>query len=146
MRIHTSRFGSVEIQADDILLFPCGLVGYEHARHWVLLADESNSSVGWLQSVSDPQLALPVVSPRRFVRAYQVRVAKRDIAALSLDELNQAHVLCVISRSGESLTANLRAPLIINLERHLGRQIVTVDDQPLQFVLGPAAPPLRKSA
>lgn len=146
MQISTTRFGSVRIEADDILLFPNGLVGFEHARHWVLLADGENDWVGWLQSISQAELAMPVVSPRRFVPDYQVRVSRRDIAPLELDELAKAYVLSLVSRDENQLTMNLKAPLIINLEHHLGRQVVTNDEQPLQLDLSPVAQPYRKIA
>ena len=48
MKIHTTRFGAIEIEPDDILFFRNGLLGFEDCRHWVLLADADNSSVAWL--------------------------------------------------------------------------------------------------
>ena len=66
MKIHTTRFASIEIEPDDILFFRHGLVGFEDCRHWVLLADADNRSVAWLQSMQHSDIALPVVSPRRF--------------------------------------------------------------------------------
>ncbi|HMC10031.1 MAG TPA: flagellar assembly protein FliW, partial [Pirellulaceae bacterium] len=45
------------------------------------------------------------------------------------------------------LTLNLKAPLIINLDRRLGRQVITTDEQPVALPLVPAPPALlRKSA
>ena len=67
MRVNTTRFGRLEIQADDVLLFPNGVLGLEDCRHWVLLADAENEALGWLQSISRPEIAMAVVSPRRFV-------------------------------------------------------------------------------
>ena len=145
MEINTSRFGAVEIAPEDILLFPRGLAGFEECRHWILLADGENEAVAWLQSISRPDLALAVVSPRRFAPHYQVRVAKSELAALELALHEQAYVLCVLSKNDGRLTLNLKAPLIINLDQRLGRQVVTTDEQPLQFEL-PGQAQLRKSA
>lgn len=147
MLIKTTRFGTIEIEADDILLFPQGLLGFEDCRHWVLLADADNDSVGWLQNIARPELALAVVSPRRFVPGYEVHVPTSQMVALQLSEIDQAYVLTVISRNDGHLTINLRSPLIINLDRRLGRQVVTSDDQPMQYRLAPVEPNvLRKSA
>ncbi len=146
MQIATTRFGSVEIDADDIILFPMGLIGFEDCRHWVLLGDTHTESVGWLQCVSRPELALPFVSPRRFVPDYRVRVLQGDLVPLQLHRPDQAYVLAVISKDNSRLTMNLKAPILINLDRHLGRQIITTDDQPLQYELAPIVSQLRKSA
>jgi len=145
MEISTSRFGSVDIEADDILLFPSGLVGFEECRHWVILADSDNDSVAWLQCITHPQVAAPVVSPRRFLNDYQVRVARAELTPLQLTSVDNAYVLAIVSRDGARFTVNLKAPLIINLDGRLGRQVITSDDQPMQCELTPSAP-LRKSA
>jgi flagellar assembly factor FliW len=141
MLLETSRFGTVQIEVDDILLFPNGLFAFSHLRHWVLLADAENEAIGWLHSVSDPQVAMAVVSPRRFVPNYQVRVSRGQLASLEISPSSPAYVLTIVSKEEEKLTVNLKAPLIVNLERRLGKQVITSDDQPLQHVIidAPAA-------
>jgi len=146
MQINTSRFGLIEIEPEDILLFSRGLFAFENHRHWLLLADAHNDAVAWLQSVSDPEVALPTVSPRKFVPGYQVRILRTQLTPLELAALDHAFVLNVLSQNAGQLTVNLKAPVIVNLDRRIGRQIVTVDEQPLQLTLPALALPLRKSA
>ncbi|MFM9115585.1 MAG: flagellar assembly protein FliW [Planctomycetota bacterium] len=141
MLIRTSRFGGIEIEAEDILLFPQGLLGFEDCRHWVLLADADNESVGWLQNISRPDIAVPVVSPRRFVPGYEIQVPRGQLAPLQISDIEQAYVLTVMSRNDGQLTINLKAPVVINLDRRIGRQIVSCDDQPIQFPVTKNLPP-----
>jgi flagellar assembly factor FliW len=144
MKISTTRFGSLTIRDEDVLTFVDGLIGMEECRRWVLLADAQNAALGWLQSLERAEVALAVVSPRRFVPAYQVRISRRDIQPLNLDDSNRAQVLVVITYADGSLALNLKAPLVIHLEQRLGRQIVTRDDHAVNYPLGTL--PLRKSA
>lgn len=146
MLISTSRFGSVPVKPEDVFSFPHGLIGLENCRRWVLLADADNDAVGWLQSANLPETALAVISPRRFLPEYQVRVNRGQLAPLELTEVDQAFVLIIVAKTAGRLTVNLRAPLIINLNRRVGRQIVTSDDQPVQFELTGPSLKLRKSA
>jgi flagellar assembly factor FliW len=146
MHIGTKHFGTVEIDVDDILLFPHGVIAFEDCRHWVLLADAENPALAWLQSVSREEVALPVVSPRRFVPTYSVHVVRGQLFPLEFSQFDQAYVLTVVSQSDGDLALNLKAPLIINLDRRLGRQVITTDEQPVVFVLPSAPPVLRKSA
>lgn len=146
MQLSTTRFGNVEIQVDDILLFPQGLIAFEDCRHWVILADAETSAVAWLQSVSRPEIALPVVSPRRFQREYQTRVTRGQLEPLQLRSLSDAHVLAIVGRDGDKLTVNLQAPVIVNLQQRLGQQLVTCDDQPVAHEIASIATSLRKSA
>lgn len=146
MKLDTTRFGTVEIQADDILFFRYGLFGFEEQQQWVLLSDTKNSAVAWLQSMQRPDLAMPVISPRRFVSEYQVQLDERQIGLLSLTREDQAYVLSIVSRNGSELTTNLRAPIVVNLDRRLGCQVVTADQQPMQFHLANLPASVRKSA
>jgi flagellar assembly factor FliW len=144
MKISTTRFGSITIRDEDVLTFVDGLIGMEDCRRWVLLADAQNSALGWLQSLDRAEVALAVVSPRRFVPDYRVRVARRDIQPLGLCDSAGAQVLVIISHSDGALALNLKAPLVIHLGERLGRQIVARDDHAVQYHLNRRA--WRKSA
>ena len=146
MRINTSRFGRIEVDAADILRFPSGLPGLEDCREWALLADSENDALGWLQSVSRGDVALAVVSPRRFVPDYQVRIPRSELSPLALTDMQQAQVVVVVGKTGTTLTLNLKAPIVINLEARTGRQVVASGDLPLQYELFPGRPTLKKSA
>ena len=146
MQILTTRFGVLEIEAEDLISFPSGLLGLETCRQWVLLADAQNDALGWLQSASRPDVAFAVVSPRRFVPTYQLRVSRGDLAPLELKRVGDAHVLVIVGKNDRAITLNLKAPLVINLDRHIGRQVVSNGDLPVQFELQDEPAPLRKSA
>lgn len=146
MKIDTTRFGSVTVENQDILVFESGLIGFSELKKWVILADAENPAVAWLQSIDDPSLALAVVSPRRFIPNYQVRLTPSELEPVHLVNLDQAYVLCIVSRNDNRLTMNLRAPVIINLDRKLGAQIMTTDDQPLQYPFAELTSNLRQSA
>jgi flagellar assembly factor FliW len=144
MNISTTRFGRLDIDEADVLTFVDGLIGMEECRRWVLLSDAQNESLAWLQSLDRAEVALAVVSPRRFVPGYQVRVARREIQPLGLRDANDAQVLVIISHAGGALALNLKAPLVIHLQERLGRQIVARDDHAVQHRLNATA--RRKSA
>lgn len=145
MLIDTSRFGPVECQTEDVLTFPHGLIGMESCREWVLLADSENSALGWLQSTQRRDLALAVVSPRRFVPDYQVRISARELADVGSTAPQGLQVLVILSRAENGLSVNLKAPVVVCIESRRGRQVVAKDDHSMQFVLG-ATVPFRQSA
>jgi flagellar assembly factor FliW len=147
MQIETCHFGPVELAIEDILCFPHGVIAFDDCKHWVLLADAENPALAWLQSVTQPDVALPVVSPRRFEPEYQVHVTRGQLLPLEIAHFDQTYVLTIVSRSDGDLTLNLKAPVIVNLDRRIGRQVITTDDQPVALVLSRAAPlELRKVA
>ncbi len=146
MQLHTSRFGTLAVETDDMLDFPDGLIGVEDRHHWVLLADPNNNAVGWLQSADRPDTAMAVVSPRRFADGYRVRIGKPDLAILALDKNDRLYALCVATTHHGRVTMNLRAPILVNLDRRLGCQVITSDNQPIQAEIVKPSSYLRKSA
>lgn len=145
MEIQTSRFGLLQVDAEDQLFFSSGLLGLESCRRWVLLADVENELVGWLQCTTRPEIALAVVSPRRFVPGFQLRVSRHELEPLQLEDMKAAQVLSVVGKNERSHTLNLKAPLVINPEKRLGRQVIANGEWPIQFELNPVAA-WRKSA
>jgi flagellar assembly factor FliW len=146
MRINTSRFGRIDVAAGDVIRFPSGLPGLEDCREWALLADATNDALGWLQSTTRGDVALAVVSPRRFVPDYQVRIPRSELTPLDISDIRQAQIVVVVGTTGTALTLNLKAPIVINLEGRTGRQVVASGELPLQYELTSTRPPLKKSA
>lgn len=139
MEVHTTRFGTLDVSVDEMLSFPEGLPGLEDCRQWVLLPEVGNDAVAWLQSATDPEVALAVVSPRRFVADYQVRVCRKELQALEIAGRDDAQVLAIVSVHDEGPTLNLKAPLVINRRNRVGRQVVTNGEMPMRHALRPAA-------
>lgn len=131
------RSGQSESTPEDLLFFPGGLIGWESHCHWTLAGDEGNSAVAWLQSVDHPDLTLPVVSPRLFVPGYRVRLPRAELAALGLAEPRGLYVLVVVSPGETGWCLNLKAPLLLNLNQRVGRQVIANGDWPLRFAIEP---------
>ncbi|HMP07533.1 MAG TPA: flagellar assembly protein FliW [Lacipirellulaceae bacterium] len=133
MDVATSRFGTLHASPGDVLQFEQGLIGLRHCRRWIVLADAQNPALGWLQCLDDVEAALGVVSPRRFVPDYQLRLPRHELTSLGLSRSRDAQVLVVVSRHAEGLCLNLRAPLLINVEGRRGRQVVAQENLPVRL-------------
>ncbi len=78
MLVLTTRFGPVEASQDEIIIFPQGLIGFESSRQWLILPDPQNEDVAWLQSLTQSQVALPLVSPRKYAPGYKCVIPSRQ--------------------------------------------------------------------
>lgn len=136
MLVKSTRFGPITANQADIITFPNGLIGFEDTRHWLILADADNSDIAWLQSTSQPQVAIPLISPRKLLPDYKVTISQRQIESLKIRSSDRVFVLLVLSKTGKTLTVNLRGPLILNLNQRLAMQCVVNDPLPLAFPLG----------
>ena len=77
---------------------------------------------------------------------YRFRTFKNELSPLQLTTMEEAQVLVVVARHDGRLTANLRAPIVVNVRARLGRQVVANDDHPLQYSLPASSSQLKKSA
>jgi flagellar assembly factor FliW len=115
--LQSTRFGDLELSEDDALVFPDGLVGLPGTRYALLLPEDPDAAFAWLQSLDQPELALPVARPGRFFPDFDVLLDDEDdIAPEVRDAGPQGVDVWVVVRAGERLedfSANLRAPLLL---------------------------------
>lgn len=125
MRIETTRFGGVEVPEGEIIRFRTGIIGFPEERAYVLIPHGTSQVIAWLQSVSSPELAFPVVSAHAFVADYpdvplQPILRRTDVG----EELEDLAILVVMSAPrNQPATVNLLAPLLINSRTRQGAQI-----------------------
>jgi flagellar assembly factor FliW len=129
------RFGTVEIEAQDVIEFPFGLIGLGGLRYTLI---DRNPGTGflWLHAVDDPALALPVVSPLQFFSTFSLQIAPEDRERTGIEDATGAQLYVTVRATPNPLdiTANLRAPLVIHEGR--GYQVINVnEDAPLQAPL-----------
>lgn len=132
MRINTQRFGTLSLNPNQLFLFPNGLIGMETLRQWALLPDQENPSVAWLQSATRGDRAVALISPRAFFPSYRVRISRRELESLHMRAGAEIYVMTTVAGHVGKLTTNLRSPLLLNLNRRLGCQVITNDEQPIQ--------------
>ncbi len=140
MLVQTSRFGQIQSSQEEVVIFPQGLIGFESSRHWLIVPDPDNSDVAWLQSLTQTQVALPLVSPRKFAPDYKVCVAQRQLTPLQIRSTDRIYVLTVVSKSGKTLTVNLRSPIVVNLTKRLACQVIATDTLPLAMPISLTRP------
>jgi flagellar assembly factor FliW len=135
--IDSSRFGTIEIPAEEIIDFPTGLIGLGGSRYALVSAGD-DSAFSWLHSVDDPSLALPVANPWHFFGDYAVELSDKDSEPITADPADVAVFVTV--RAGAELSdfhANLRAPILIAEGR--GHQVINeAADAPVRAPLFPA--------
>ncbi len=132
MIIEHAKLGKIEYELADILSFPQGLPGYIHLKNYLLIRKEEAAPLVWLVSVDDPQASFPMINPVLFCPDYNPNITKRDLTELSIDtpqSLLMYSIVTLHSSDYTQITANLSGPILINLEKKLGKQLVLLDDR-----------------
>jgi len=134
-----SRFGSLAISRNSILDFPHGLLGFGdfHSFGIADLSDPRYAQFKVLQCLEDHQLAflvLPLDPNTGFIDRTDLDIAC-DSLVVALDDLVILLVVTVRkAEQGASVTANLRAPLLIDGTTRIGNQYVLSSERyPVRF-------------
>lgn len=139
-RFITDRFGEISYEDEDILFFPRGIPAFENMHEWILTGDEDNA-VKWLQSVEDGDLALPVTSPDAVQSDYNARIPEDDlklVGSLNPSDLALLIVLSIPEGAPWNMTANLRAPILINIKTHKAVQVIALNEEyPIRHIVFP---------
>ncbi|MBQ6776608.1 MAG: flagellar assembly protein FliW [Synergistaceae bacterium] len=138
MKIKTERFGEVSYTSEDILFFPRGIPAFEDRHEWIL-AGNDDSAIRWLQSLDDETLALPVTSPDAVRPDYNARIPEDELKLVgSMDPADLA-LLIVVSipeAAPWDMTANLRAPILINIKTRKAVQVIALNEEyPVRHVV-----------
>lgn len=126
MQIHTTRFGTIDIADDKVLIVEGGLIGFPDLERFVLLEHRPGSPLHWLQSIDDPGMAFVVANPLSFFPDYTVDVNESDLEQLAIQDVDSVALLAILTirSGGRDVTANLVGPLLINADNLRGRQLV----------------------
>ncbi len=130
MVINTTRFGQVTLQQDDIITFPEGLLGFQDLRNFVLLDDPNDDIFAWLQSCELPSVAFPVLEPEIFDQYYSVNLTKNELELLKIKPEQKPTFMNIITIPDDptQMTANVKAPIVFNMNERLARQCVLQDN------------------
>ena len=121
--IESSRFGTLEIAAEEVIEFPLGLIGLGGLRYG-LLDRNPGSGFRWLHSLEDAGLALPVVDPRKFFRPFALELSGEDRERIGVPDPAAAQVYVTVRTAPDpaDVLVNLRAPLVVWERR--GHQVI----------------------
>lgn len=132
MLVYETRFGTVELREDRLISFPKGILGMPQCTVFGLsrLPNVDESPLLLLQCINEPQVSFLVADPT--VLGLEIKDDDRKIALKELSfpqKDSQFLVILNLYSHGESgyLTANLRAPLIIDSMAREGRQHILVN-------------------
>jgi flagellar assembly factor FliW len=127
MHIQTSRFGTLQVNPEQIATFPCGIIGFHDLNRFVLLPSEDNVFFNWLHSVDDPDVGFLVTDPTLFFKEYAVAIREETQAQIQLEAGDVARTLVICNKVGDWLTGNLLGPIVLNEKNFLGHQVVLTE-------------------
>jgi len=135
----TSRtLGALEVPAAEIIRATTPIPPFPAASRYALIGHVNDDGatdtlVHWLQALDEPFHAFVMIDPWHVDGDYAPEISDADAAELELSSPAQARLYAMarVDSSGEvpQMTINLRAPVVINIERGLLKQVVLISDR-----------------
>ncbi|MDD9951262.1 MAG: flagellar assembly protein FliW [Zetaproteobacteria bacterium] len=124
--METTRFGKIEVEDQEMINLPQGLVGFPELKKYILLNHDQESPFKWLQSLDDGAIAFVIINPLLFRPDYAVEVSESEISELEIKSEEDAVISVIVTMPSnpQNMTANLKAPLVFNLQNRRGKQII----------------------
>ncbi len=127
MKIQSARFGELEVAERSVIHFPDGIIPFGKHLDFALLPSPEQSSAAWLQSLQYPELAFWVGHAAKLFPKRDIGVEAHHLQLMQIHHLEQLSVLLILTVQQGEVTANLLAPILIDAEQRIGRQIILTD-------------------
>lgn len=132
MKANTRIFGQIDIEDDKIIQFVNGIVGFPEMVDFALIHDENKGpgGIAWLQSMQEPQFAMPVMDPLLIKAEYNPQVEDELLKPLGKFLGDDMLVLVTVSIPTDikNMTANLKGPIVINTTTRKACQVIAEGD------------------
>jgi flagellar assembly factor FliW len=132
--VETKYFGILLYTEESVFHFPQGLPAFEEQKAFVLIETPERAPLVFLQSLTRPSLCFVTFPILLVDKSYRLAIAPEDLEELGLDPERRPVLgaeiiaLALVTLQGELLaTANLMAPVVLNVKNRRGLQAIRRD-------------------
>ena len=157
MRVDGKQSKNQNFREEDIIFLPESILGFDEPsnsfRKAVLEEGPENTLICWLRPLGHKELVFHLLETHIFYPKYGVKLSARERSVLEMGPEEDTSILEVYSiltipEDFQKMTANLKAPLVINPENKKASQIVLqeskyITDYPLAKHLSLIFPALK---
>ncbi len=131
MNVKTTRFGELKVNQEDVISLKDGMLGFENLKKFLIVDPDDGTLVLWFQSLENSSVAFPIIEPKIFKPDYIAKLLPADLSSVELESLNNAKIYSILTIPSDitKMNANLKAPIVINSDKKIAKQIVLQDSK-----------------
>jgi flagellar assembly factor FliW len=120
-----SRFlGELQVDKNKIINFEEGILGFEDIREYCIISIPEKEQFSLLQSIEDENISFVLIKPWDFFGDYEIDLKENHLKTMNIESSDQLAIYSIVSFKKNDITANLLAPVVINVDTNKGSQIV----------------------
>lgn len=132
MKLNTTNFGQIDIDEEKIIHFKEGILGFEVEKEFIIIYNEDEENpFQWLQSIKSPDLAFVIINPFTVFEDYEITISDAVQKKLNIEDEKDVAIysIVVVPEDLKKMTVNLAGPIIININKRLGKQVILDDSR-----------------
>ncbi len=134
--VPSQALGAIEVQVESLITVREPLAGFPDCWSYALIQHVRQDgtvspSVFWLQAAERPFQAFVITDPWGIYAEYAPEISDADANELELVNFEDARVFAILTvpRTPSGITVNLRAPVVVNVAKRIGKQVVLLNDE-----------------
>jgi flagellar assembly factor FliW len=130
------QFVAMPVKTENVFRFPAGIPAFEDVKEFVFLCKPDTQPFVFMQALPPAELVFVCIDPFLIYPGYAPRIGAADTRTLRLNSPGDALLfnICTITPDARDITANMQAPIIINIRTCIGKQILCDDqDYPIRY-------------
>ncbi|MCL2198992.1 MAG: flagellar assembly protein FliW [Defluviitaleaceae bacterium] len=135
----TKHFGEITYDPERIITFNEGIPGFPESTRYLFMSENKDEDMFfYLQSLDDGDVAFTLMDVYKVLPDYDPKVEQEEIDELGplSDSPLLIYNIVVIPDYVRHMRVNLRAPVVMNLNTGLGKQMIcTNEDYPIRFMI-----------
>ncbi len=127
-----------EVAPASQVRLPMGLLGFEHFKDYLLVANPDEEPFLWLQVKDNGPLAFVVVNPFLVAPDYQPDLPQADADFLGIEDPDDVVLFNIVTlHAAGRATVNLKGPIVVNRHTGTGKQVVLANasEYPIHYPL-----------
>lgn len=130
--IPSQALGNIEVDPGDAIRVLDPIAGFPGCGAYTLVphlrGGVESTTIRWLQATEPPYHAFIVADPWAVFPDYAPEIPNSDADQLGVTDQRNAQMLVILTVSGGGISANLRAPVVVNVAGRVAKQVVLLGD------------------
>jgi len=126
MEIISPVHGKMIYEEKEIIYFEKGIPGFDELKKYIIKEVDEESPFKIMQSIENAELGFIIISPFEIKKDYEIKLSNEIIEALNIQNQKDVLLYSIVKLDSkiENITANLKAPLVININSKKGQQYI----------------------
>lgn len=126
MKLCTKYHGVIEYDEETVINLKKGIPGFNSLTKFIIAPIQENPIFSLLQSIEELEIAFVTISPFDLMKKYEFNLDEEIVTELKIESEEDVLVLATVCMNSDikKITANLKAPIIINTKQRIGQQLI----------------------